>query len=89
MGGGSPQPKRRRLKIRFLHREQAIPPERLQATVMIHLGLAWRSHLDGDTIGAIRRLSMAAEAIMQLIEEWSGTDLKTEVTLDGGAADRQ
>lgn len=56
---------------------------------MVNLGMAMRAHLDGDSIRAIRRLSMAAEAIMQLIEEWSGTDLKTEVTLDGGAADSQ
>lgn len=77
------------MKIRFLHKEQAVLPERLQATVMIHLGLAWRAHLDGDPIMAIRRLSMATEIIMQLIEEWSGTELKTEVIVDDGAAHRQ
>lgn len=70
------------MRIRFLHKEQAVAPERLQATVMIHLGLAWRAHLDGDSIAAIRRLSMAVEVIMQLIEDWNGGDLKTEVIVD-------
>lgn len=47
-------------------------PERLQATVMIHLGIAWRAHNDGEPLKAIRHLGLAAEAIMSLIERWSG-----------------
>lgn len=72
MARSAPPAKRRRIRIALFRKPQEIPPERLQATVMIHLGLAWRYHLDGDPIQAIRRLSMAVEAIMQLIEEWNG-----------------
>lgn len=63
-------------------KKEVVPvPETLQATVMIQLGLAWRASNEGEPLRAIRHLSIAVEAIMVLIEQWSSkaTDVEEEV----------